>query len=256
MMTVDYRYMQYYLNQQGTPATAYAARVLATSPLRYNKLNETSGTAIVDSSGNGYTGTYTGVDLANADSPFLPDKAPFFDGVNDYGNIYSAAFATAFNMDEFTILMFVKMANLGVWTDAYAAGRRSIVIQRDASNFIFIGRSAADNTLTFQRTANGTAKIITIGSLSYTDWFSVAISASVAGGGLLNAGDTRAYINGVQGGTTQTGSVAATGSGLSSTATVLGAGTTTPTRQHHGWLSQPLILNRPIDAAILALMIP
>jgi hypothetical protein len=238
----------------GTPADAYANRVLATSPLRYNKLNEASGTAIVDSSGNGYTGTYSGVTLANTDSPFVPDKAPFWDGANDYGNLYSAAFATAFNLDEFTIMLWSKVNSTAVWSDG--ATRRFFTIFRDASNFVRLGKSSTNGRLDVERTANGTAKNFGITGLSDTNYFSIAVSCSVAGGGLLAAGEMKAYINGVQAGATSTGNVAGSGSGLSSTNTVLGAANTTPALVWHGWQSNLIIWNRPIDAAILALMTP
>lgn len=230
-----------------TAAAAYDTRVLATNPLRYNKLNETSGTAIVDSSGNGYTGTYTGVDLANTDSPFLPDKATFWDGTNDYGNLYSAAFATAFNLDEGCVLLWVKMNALAVWTDG--TQRRPITIQRDVNNLVRVLRTAGiNNNLAFTRVANGVTTTINVGSLSYTDWFSVLLSWSIAGNSL------KVYINGVEVGSGVAG--AALGSGLSSTETVLGAASTVPANVHHGWLSRSAIWARPADAAIIALGTP
>lgn len=235
-----------------TAAQAYDARVLATSPLRYNKLNETSGTAIVDSSTNAYTGTYTGVDLANTDSPFLPDKAPFWDGTNDYGNLYSAAFGTAFNMDEFTIMIWLKMNSAGVWSDGSI--RQSIALLRNGTNYIYMRKSSVAATFQFIRDCAGVNKSINLGSQSDANWFCYAISVSIAGGGLLSAGDLRVYKNGAQVGTTQTGNIASTGTGLSSTQTTLGAVSVTPTNVHHGWLSRLMIWNRPIDAAILALM--
>lgn len=237
-----------------TAAQLYSTRVLATSPLRYNKLNEASGTAIVDSSGNGYTGMYTGVELANADSPFLPDKAPLWDGTNDYGNLYSAAFASAFNMDEFTILYWLKVSAAGVWTDSTVRYLGRFV--RDANNQLNFNRAAANNRVTLTRIGNATTKTITLNGLSSTDWFSLAISCSVAGGGLLSAGDLRAYINGVEVGTAQTGNVASTGTGLNSTQTILGALNTTPSNVWSGYFAQHTIWNRPIDAEILALMTP
>lgn len=240
------------LSGGATAAQLYSTRVLATSPLRYNKLNETSGTAIVDSSGNGYTGTYTGVDLANADSPFLPNKAPFWDGTNDYGNLHSAAFATAFNYNEFTLMLWFKMNAAGVWTDA--ANRFLIRLDRDASNTINIRKTTNNNELAFTRTGGGTTRSVTLGSQSDTAWVCLALSCSVAGGGLLAAGELRAYKNGAQVGSTQTGNINATGSGLTSTATTLGAATTTPALVHHGYLAHAIIWNSPMSADKLALM--
>ncbi len=235
-----------------TAAAAYDARVMATSPLRYNKLNETSGTAIVDSSGNAYTGTYTGVDLANTDSPFLPDKAPLWDGTNDYGAIYSAAFATAFSFDEITIMLWAKVSAAAVWTDG--VDRYLFRIRRDASNFFSMHRTTTNNTIEMVRAGGATTKTVTAGSQSDTGWVCYAISASIAGGGLLTAGDMRVYKNGTQLGTTQTGNISGASGVLSSTQTALGAVSTTPAQVWSGWQSRLMIWNRPIDAAILALM--
>lgn len=246
-------FLQSVLFGGSTAAQRYDARVLATSPLRYNKLNETSGTTIVDSSTNAYTGTYTGVDLANTDSPFLPEKAPFWDGTNDYGNLYSAAFGTAMNLDEFTVMVWIKVSGAGVWTDGVA--RNFFDIERLVfNNEVQIQKLTTNNTVRFRRDGAGVTKLVDVAGFSETTWFCLAISASVAGGGLLTAGDLRAYKNGVQVGTTQTGNIASTGSGLNSASVVLGASSTTPTNVHSGYLSRFIIWNRPIDAAILALM--
>lgn len=238
----------------GSAAAAYAARVLATAPLRYNKLNEASGTAIVDSSGNGYTGTYTGVTLADTDSPFLPDKAPFFDATNDYGNLYSASFGTAFNSDEFTIMIWAKVNSSSVWTDA--TERYFVRITRDGNNQLFFNKSTSNNTIRFSRTGNATTKTISVGGQSDTNWFCVAASLSVAGGGLLAAGESAMYKNGALIGSKQTGNLASTGSGLSATLNLFGAVNNVPNNVWHGWQSHLIIWNRPIDAAILALMTP
>jgi len=237
-----------YYSGQGA-AEAYAARVLATSPLRYNKLNEGSGSAIVDSSGNAYTGTYTGVTWDGTLSPF-GEPVPFWDGANDYGNLHSAAFGTAFNLDEFTILWWFKMADVGAWTDA--TERYFFRVQRDSSNQLLIRKSNTNNTIALTRIGSGTSKAITVGSQSDVGDVCMALSCSIAGGGLLTAGDLRAYKNGVQLGTTQTGNVASAGSGLGTVA--LGAASLTPTNVHRGYKNNLMFFNRPIDAGILALM--
>lgn len=236
-------------SQGATPAEEYAAAVLATSPLRYNKLNEGSGTTVVDSSGNAYTGTYTGVTWDGTLSPF-GEPVPFFDGANDYGNLVSAAFGTAFDLDEFTILLWFKANAAGVWTDGIE--RYFLRVQRDGSNQLLIRKSNTNNTIALTRIGSGTSKAISIGSQSDVGDVCMAFSCSVTGGGLLAAGELRAYKNGVQFGTTQTGNVADTGSGLGTVA--LGAANLTPTNVWHGYLNNLIIWNRPIDAGILALM--
>lgn len=59
------------LGAAGSGASSLPAAILALSPLGYWKLNDTSGTTAVDSSGNGRNGTYTGTgySLANIAGP-------------------------------------------------------------------------------------------------------------------------------------------------------------------------------------------
>lgn len=233
-------------------SSLYSARVLATTPIAFWKLNDASGTTITDSSGNAYNGTYSGVDLANTASPVTGANAPFWDGTNDYGSLYSASFASAFNMDEGTVMIWLKVQGAGVWTDA--TNRHILEIQRNSNNLVRIQKTTTNNSVLFRRAGNATAKSVTVGSQSSTGWICYAISWSIAGGGLLSAGDTRAYVNGAQSGATQTGSAASAGSGLVSTVTVAGAATTTPTSVWNGYLSHVIVWNVPMTNAILALM--
>lgn len=225
------------------PAAEYAAAVLATSPLAYWKLNEGTGTTLTDSSGNGYGGTYSGVAWTGT-SPF-DEAAPSWDGANDYGNVYSAGFGTAFNMDEGCIILWLKTNSAAVWTDGTL--RRVCMFQRDATNNILIRKDTANNSLTFLRNGNSTTQSVQT-TQSPAVWTSVALSWSVLNNQL------KAYVNGVQVGTTQTGLIASAGSGLSSTQAVLGATTNSGLQAWHGNLAQVAIYNTPIDDARIALM--
>jgi len=55
--------------------------------------NEKSGLVSLDHSGLGYHGAYQGVDLGQAGVPGMGMTCPFYDGVNDYNNIYTAGLA-------------------------------------------------------------------------------------------------------------------------------------------------------------------
>jgi hypothetical protein len=117
-----------------------------------------------------------------------------------------------------------------------------------------MGKNIALNTLFFHRVGNATAKAIGATVLPSSGWNCIALSVSIAGGGLLAAGEFAAYYNGQQVSTTLTGNVASAGSGLDSNRVLLGALTKVPARVHHGWLSNVIIWNRPIDNDILDLM--
>lgn len=63
----------------------YSDLIIASSPFLYWRLNETSGTTAVDSSGNGHDGTYHGSPtFAVAGARTDGDTAVSFDGVDDY----------------------------------------------------------------------------------------------------------------------------------------------------------------------------
>jgi hypothetical protein len=223
-------------------AISYHERVLATTPLRYNRMNESSGTTLVDSGPNTYTGTYTGVAWGSGNPPQGGD-APFFDGTNDIANLHSAAFATAFNFNEGAMLLWVKVS--ASWSEG--SNRFIARIRRDASNSIEILKSSAVNRITFNRIGGGAVKTINAEPVSDTGWFPVLLEWSVAGDFV------KAYINGQQMGGTQTGLLSATGSGLIVTTTLYGAFNTSLTQPFHGYLSNAIIFDRAMDADIEAL---
>jgi hypothetical protein len=73
-------------DEVGPPQSAYAAAVLADSPIAYWRLDETSGTTARDSSGHGNDGTYIGVVSHGTAGAIAsdPDTATTFDGATGY----------------------------------------------------------------------------------------------------------------------------------------------------------------------------
>lgn len=230
--------------------TAFQKAVLAQNPIAFYPMNEGSGTVANDLSGNGYHGVYSGITWGTSNSKH-GEPAPFFDGVAAHLNFYRAAFAAVFDMDEYTTLTEIKVFNAGVWTDAVA--RRIIRMRRDASNEVQIRRQPANATIRWFREGDNTVKDVDSGGFSSTDWIDVGQSVSIGGGGLLTAGDIRAYKNASQIGATIVGNIASTGSGLSTTQTVIGAATTSNVTVWHGWISNVAIFDVPITQAILDL---
>ena len=97
----------------------YAQRILSIAPnniVGYWPLDEHSGTTVTDKSRQGNNGSYTGVTLNNAKGPD-GRGIPFFDGTNDFGDIYSAALNSDFNGNEGAMMGWFKVQNSGVWTD-------------------------------------------------------------------------------------------------------------------------------------------
>jgi hypothetical protein len=173
------------------------------SPKQIPVMNETSGTNADDATSENNDGTYSGVTLNSIASPVAGDNAPLWGGVNDTLNVFSAGLAADFNGQEFTIGVWVKMSGAGVWTDA--TERRILHWQADASNEIRISKNTTSNQIQFQYIAGGTTKSITY-TISTTNWFRVELTVSKAGDYM------RAYVDGVQVGSTQTGLGTFTGS--------------------------------------------
>jgi hypothetical protein len=229
------------LGQAGDPTMAYTNKVKALAPIAYWPLAEPSGSVATDESGNSRNGAYTGVDLGQTG---IGDgrTCPLFDGTNDYTDIYSASLASAFNKDEGTAAIWLKVAEAGVWTDATT--RRLLVLQADANNRILLTKGSTNNQLVIAYTAGGTTEQVTI-TASSTAWLHLAMTWSKA------ADEVKAYFNGTQSGSTQATLGTWSGS-LASTTTLLGAISKTPTQVWNGYLAHAAIWTTPLSAAQIA----
>jgi hypothetical protein len=187
------------LIKRGVP---YATKVInIPNCIAYWKLIETSGTVAADSSGAASRdGTYTnGPTLASVQGPSVAmGSAPLFDGVNDYVEVFTAGLAGAFTPNAFFMGGWFKVA-AGFWTDA--TEHYMMAARTDGTNTLFIRKATTNNTVLFRHIGAGTTKdvsvdITSIGGFSTTAWHHY---------GLWNDGSgVKAYIDGVQVGTTQT----------------------------------------------------
>jgi len=180
----------------GVDTEAYAAAVLATQTanlIAHWRLNETSGTAVVDSSAEGNDGVATGVTWG-ATGIGDNDTAATFDGINDEIVAYSAGLATDVTGTAGTMLAWVKIG-AGGWNDS--TNRDIAVFVDDASNY-FAFRKTTTGVLRYYYAAGGTAKLVQKASMSATDWICIAITWDAV------ADEMKAYYNGAQEGATQT----------------------------------------------------
>lgn len=213
--------------------------------ISYLPLDETSGATAADASGNSRTGTYANVTL---NSIALPAKvggnAPLFNGgVTDtsYINWYTASLAAATPGAAGT---FSALAKTSAWADGVA--RDIAYLRVDSSNYINVIKSTTNNELSFQYRAGGSLKIVTSTALAgSTDWFLATITWSKA------ADEVKAFLNGVQVGTTQTGLGTWAGT-LSTTLTNLGAHTQAGASVWAGGIAHPFLLNRVATPAEIA----
>ena len=156
----------------------YAEKVLSYGPIAYWPLWEAAGpTAECLVNSPAQDGTYTGVTLGQ---PGIGDgnTCPFFDGTNDYVDIWSAAFAAAFNGSEGTLAYWVKGFNVGVWTDSVI--RQTVRILADGNNLIDGGaRDPADNNrLVNYFRAGGTWENRSNVGITTVDWFFLTMTWS------------------------------------------------------------------------------
>jgi len=226
----------------------YASAVMGSGPIAYWPLDEGNGTVAhcrVDSAQNG---TATGVTWANDSTGPFSTPAPYFDGANDYVNIYSAALDAAFDEDEGSVLIWWRVANAGVWTDGLV---RNVVCLSwgGFTEYSKIDKIALANTYQLNHRTNGANHARNI-TKSDTGWMCTILTWSAA------ANQTRFFDDGVED-LPAVACAAAVAAGLDNDRTLLGARLTTPLDPYHGWLAHCAIWDRPLTPAeVLALANP
>lgn len=139
--------------------------------------NESSGSTMLDSSGNGYSGTYSGTTPGIASPTGL--SARRFDAVNDGGVFYGAGIDAAWSWSALTLLVFGRVNSAGVWSDATTRyGARAVNAGLNA--IVQIAKHTVANNLQFQLTAAGVNATNTVDLGGTLDWFSAAITFSDA----------------------------------------------------------------------------
>jgi len=128
---------------------SYAAAVLADSPVRYYRLDETTGTTMVDATG-AQNGTYVGPTLgvASANTPNL-GTAVRFDGVDDRATVANNAALSGFG--DFTIEFWLRA--VGDWA-GYAVNVYSVTGNQRSWGFFMSSSPAA---LAINLSQNGTS---------------------------------------------------------------------------------------------------
>lgn len=230
------------LRRKGGKFSSWVTNTFGSAIIQYLQLAETSGATAEDSGTLNCDGAYTGVALANAVCGKTGTSCPYFDGTNDYVNIASAAFNTAFTGAAGAVMMVVKLAT-GAWTDGSVDVQ--FWMQVDASNYCYIRKSNVNNTMSYRVRASATGNgyeylvpsppsgFFTMGvswtsSGTYIPYFSgVAVSVGIAIGAW--AGDPAA------------------------TTHIIGAPDLTPTNPAKGWIGHVLTLNRVATPAEHAL---
>ncbi len=179
-------------------------------------------------------GTHVGVTLGQ---PGIGDgrTCPYYDGTNDYTDIYSVTFDGVFDGSEGTLLVWARAGNAGVWTDGQFRVVCSLYV--DASNSIIL-RKNNGGALAWIYEAGGTVEQ-QISVYTPTDFFQMAITWSAT------ADEVIYYYNGAKEGATDTGLGVWAGN-LSASATVIGAQNTTPTQPWDGRAAHVAVWSRAL----------
>lgn len=185
--------------------------------------------------------SHTGVTLQQ---PGIGDgrTSPYYDGANDYTNIYSAALAGAFNGAEGTLMAWAKVSGAGAWKDGTSRNLVSLVV--DANNKILLRKSSTNNTYYLSYIAGGTSETSGPTSMTTAGWFcSVATWSKTAELCALYVTDKPVATSANLG--TFAGSLASTGA-------VIGAESTTPGVVFSGTIAHVALWNTPLTAAQIA----
>lgn len=145
------------------------------SLLAYYPLWERSGGIVEDLSPNDRTGVYLG-NPALGQVQALCGRAPRFDGVNDWANVFSPSLASAFNGSEGTAIIQLKIEPQQ-WTDGQTS--YYLALRANASNHIVLYK-AANHQLLFTYTAGGNSYTAEFNDMSTSRWVTYAITWSKA----------------------------------------------------------------------------
>lgn len=209
---------------------SYTEKVLTYSPDAYWTFGESSGTDIISQVNANQNGTYSGVTLGQTG---IGDggTAPFFDGANDYADVYSAALSTILGTPSiFSLSMWVKVSGASVWTDGTIRYAMYIRFQ-DGGNWILAYKTDQNNELTIGVRGNNTVDWVQH-TYSSTAWFHLGLTKTEAGDAM------KAYVAGSQVETTQTGLGALQGTWGSSYPGI-GAFNKTPANVWDGYIAHP-----------------
>lgn len=228
-------------------APTYADKMLGYGPIAYWPLWETAGVTVTDLVNSpAQDGTYTGVTLADTLGPDGVNYAPLFDGANDYANIYSVALNAAFNHSEGSLAMWLKVFNVGVWTD----GTFKIAVQLGTLNAAEYARFLLRSEGAFidmQYKAGGVEDFVRYFT-SRVDWFHVVMTWSVSSG---PTGELKIYIDGTQSGATQ--QTLGTWVGALDPGYVnIGSINHGPSAPWYGWLAHCAVWDTPLTAPQIA----
>lgn len=174
----------------------YIATIAPAGLILLAPLNETTGTTADDKSAQDNNGTYRAATMLNQTSFLTGEGAPKWTPASaDYISL-PASFLADFNPDEYCVNLWFKVRAASVWSDS--AVRELIELNRDTNNRALIFKNSTANQIIFRHLMASTLTQVTL-TISDTGWNMLTQKASKSGDSL------KAFLNGIQTGTTQTG---------------------------------------------------
>ena len=223
----------------GVVADTYIDKVLGYSPIAYWPLNEAAGVVATELV-NGWDGATTG---ATVGQPGIGDGGTsyLFDGANDFVNIWSAGLSAAWDGDEFTMMAWVQMFNVGVWTDGIL--RNAMRIRADANNYSALVKDDDNNQLLWNSRVGANSNNITEAGHAEVTWLCMLATHSDSAG----VGEHTAFLNGAQVGAPSVPTNVWVGA-LDNGTTLIGAESDVPVRLWNGYIAHCAIWDRPLTA--------
>ena len=228
-----------------TPYSHVVKALFGANLVAYWPQLETSGTVAADVSGNARNGAYTGVDLSNIAGP-MGGSHPYFDGANDYNNVFSLGLQAAFPKQLGSLAIWARVDVAAVWTDNVY--RQAVRLFADSSNYVLIDKHQSDGTYRLIYNANGTAKSLTPAGGGSLAWVHLGITWTLAGDAVIG------YINGAKTGDTQTSLGTWGAPNIGTTTSLVGASTNVPALVWKGWLGHCVLTNRVITPGEMAIL--
>ena len=214
-----------------------------TNMIAWLRLNDKSGSAALNEVGvSGVLGSAGAAPTMGSAGIGDGGTAFSFDG-GDYVDIFGAVPPAAFNGAKGSLLIWARITDAAVWADG-TIRRIAFLSPDNGNNQINFRKTATANQIGMGRTGGGVVDQVLDTSLAATtDWFMLALTWDTT------ADELKAYINGVQIGSTQTGLGAFTGA-LNPTYCCLGANDTGAANPWKGLLAHGTVwANRVLTAA-------
>jgi len=218
----------------------YASKVLGYGPIAYWIQREGSGVIALDEVLAAQNGTYTGITWPDpqVDGPWGGTPSPYYDGANDYTNIWTTTFRDRFNGSEGTAHVWARFPVGGM---AGVALRYMFILRASSQNRVQVGKENVANTLSFRYEAGDVDEYRAYnlaGVLFDEVWFSTTVTWS-------KSNDRVRYsVNGLlQEERNTLGNWAGL---LSNTTTLVGAGNTVPQSVFDGWERDMIVFDREL----------